>query len=84
MFVTYSLAFMMLLVVATTLWSLTGLGGAMAVMLLVPPVHMYRQLRGAYGLSRASAAWRTLLLCMFAGTALLLFGLMMLAIGVTG
>ena len=83
-FVTYSLAFMMLLVVAMSLWSLTGLGGAMAVMFLVPPIHMYRQLRGAYGLSRISAAWRTVLLCLFAGTALLLFGLMMLAIGVTG
>ena len=83
-FVTYSLAFMMLLVVAMSLWSLTGLGGAMAVMFLVPPIHMYRQLRGAYDLSRISAAWRTVLLCLFAGTALLLFGLMMLAIGVTG
>ena len=82
-FVTYSLAFMTLLVVAMSLWSLTGLGGVAAVMFIVPPLHMYRQLRGAYDLSRASAAWRTLVLCLFAGTALLLFGLMMLALGIS-
>jgi len=27
--------------------------------LLVPPIHMYHQLKGTYGLTRMGAAWRT-------------------------
>lgn len=82
-FVTYSLAFVMLLVITASLIHLAGLGKLAAIMVFIPPIHMYRQLSGAYGLSRASAAARAFLLCLFAGTALLLFGLIMLAFGIS-
>lgn len=50
--------------------------------LLIPPVHMYRQLRGAYALSRPSALWRTAVLLVFATIALGLFATLLLILGV--
>jgi hypothetical protein len=50
----------------------------------VPPIHMYRQLRGAYLLSRWSAVWRTFALLIFAGLAGSIFFLLLLALGVLG
>ena len=81
-FVTYSLSFVMLLVIALTLADAAGLGGDWEVwaLLLVPPIHMFTQLRGAYGLRRRSAAWRALALIVFAGFVLGSF-LMALIIG---
>lgn len=84
-FVTYSLAFMMLMVIALMLASVVGLGGgwvAFAV-LLVPPIHMFRQLRGAYSLRKRSALWRTAILLVFAWTALLAFATLLLLHGLT-
>ena len=78
-FVTYSLCFMTLLVVVLTLAAAAGaplIGPAAS---LVPPIHMYRQLRGAYGLSRGSALWRTAALLMIAVTTLILFAMLLLA-----
>ena len=47
--------------------------------MLIPPIHIYRQLKGTYGLSRWGALVRTLLLVAFSIVALglffLLFGL---------
>jgi hypothetical protein len=51
---------------------------------LLPPLHMYRQLKQAYGLTRFSALWRTALLNVFAVVSLTAFVTMILAIGVTG
>jgi len=48
---------------------------------LIPPFHMYRQLKGAYGLSRGSALLRTVLLVSFAIVALALFGLLLFGLG---
>ena len=82
-FVTYSIAFMMLMVIALTVCGAIGLGGgwiAVAV-LLVPPVHMFAQLRGAYSLRKRSALWRTAALLIFAFTALSLFAILLLAHG---
>src|SRR5207244_1150333 len=61
-FVTYSLASMTVLVVALSLLHAAGVGSNWSILALtlLPPIHMFRQLRGAYGLSRASALWRTL------------------------
>ena len=58
-FVTYSIAFMMILLIVLTIAGLVGLGSQWIVPLamLVPPVHMFAQLRGAYSLGRLSAAW---------------------------
>ena len=82
-FVTYSIAFMSLVLVAFVLLSAIGLTAGIvgAIFMLIPPVHMYRQLRGAYGLSRFSALWRTVALLTFASIALTLFWLLLLALG---
>ena len=85
-FVTYSIAFMSLALIALSLLRPLGAGegfGALAVA-IVPPFHMYRQLRGAYGLSRFSALWRTALLLIFATWAATLYFLLLLALGLLG
>jgi hypothetical protein len=84
-FVTYSLSFMTLLLVALSLLRAALLPGALAglALALIPPLHIYRQLRGAYALSRFSALWRMLVLVFFACfAALSLFLLLLLALGV--
>lgn len=67
-FVTYSLAFMSLLFIAMSLISVIpeGSGWAAALFVIGAPLHLYKQLRYAYGLSRFSAVWRfaVLLICM--------------------
>jgi hypothetical protein len=82
-FVTYSLSFMMLLAVAVTLWSKAGIPGAAVAAVFVPPLHMYRQLRGAYQLKRFGALWRLTLLLAFALTALLLFAAAVVLLGIS-
>jgi hypothetical protein len=82
-FVTYSLSFMMLLGVALTGWSKIGLSGVGFAAVFVPPIHMYRQLKGAYGLSRLSALWRSVLLLTFAATALGLFAAAVVLLGIS-
>ena len=85
-FVTYSIAFMSLAVIALSLLRLLGMPEAIAgfAILFVPPLHIYRQLRGAYELSRWSAAWRTLVLIVFAFVAAILFFTLLLALGALG
>jgi hypothetical protein len=85
-FVTYSLCFMTLLVIAASLLRAAGVSGGFLFLplLLIPPFHMYRQLRGTYRLRRFSALWRTFLLLIFAGIAATLFMLLLLALGVLG
>ena len=79
-FVTYSLCFMMLLLAAGTLVDLVS-STASTVAWFIPPVHMYRQLRGAYGVSRFGAVWRTTALTVFAFIAISLFATLLLALG---
>lgn len=81
-FVTYSLSFMTMLVVAATLIALGGAGQLAALLLLVPPVHFYRQLKGAYGLGRMGALWRTVALCLLSIVALTIFAVLMVLLGV--
>lgn len=85
-FVTYSLSFVTLLTVALSLLRVAGLPNPAIVLslLLLPPVHMYRQLRGAYALGRFGALWRTLLLMIFAVLASSLFMFLLLALGIMG
>ncbi|TCP36934.1 DUF3667 domain-containing protein [Sphingomonas sp. BK235] len=78
-FVTYSLCFMTLLAIAAMLLGAVGLGGAAGLLMLLPPWHMYRQLRGAYALGRGGALVRTALLLLFALLALGLFFVMIMA-----
>lgn len=80
-FVTYSLSFMTLLVVAGVLLGAIGLGSVEGLLFLVPPIHMYRQLQGTYGLSRWGAIWRASLLTIFALIAISLFVSLLVTIG---
>jgi hypothetical protein len=80
------LPFMSLAAIAVSLFSWMGLPGpivSLAVM-IVPPMHIYRDLKGAYGLSRWSAAWRTAALLVMSFVALSLFALILLTLGVFG
>ena len=82
-FVTYSLSFMTLLILATTLAGLAGIpwGWLLAAMLIVPPIHIYKQLRQAYSLSRFSAFWRLCVLTIFIMIVLVLFLQLLLLLG---
>jgi hypothetical protein len=89
-FVTYSLCFMMTLaVIGGMTLSVTGEDDAffpviVLALVLIPPVHMYRQIHRAYQTTRWGAIWRTVALSNFALFALLLFTLLILTLGVTG
>ena len=85
-FVTYSIAFMSLALIIFVLLGTAGLTNDIVgiAFMLIPPLHMYRQLRGAYGLSRGSAIWRTAALLFFAMVALSLFVTLLLALGALG
>ena len=72
-FVTYSLCFMTLLSVIVIVLDAVGLTSAGALLVFAPPFHMYRQLRGAYGIGRWSGIWRTAALLLFAAIALSIF-----------
>ena len=80
-FVTYSLAFMMLLVSALTALSSLWLGALAIGMTFIPPVHIYKHVKYTYALSRFGAAWRTTALLLYAGAALTLFLMAIIAIG---
>ena len=82
-FVTYSISFMSLGAIFLVMLDRIGLEaliGPLAV--FVPPVHIYRQLRGAYRLGRASAAWRTFALIIVSALSMTLFLLLLLTLGV--
>lgn len=78
-FVTYSLCFMTLLVILGMVLDSLGAKALVTVLFFLPPIHMYRQLRGAYGLRRFGAFWRTVVLGWFASTALVIFFVMIMA-----
>ena len=84
-FVTYSLAFMMLMVIGLMLAGVAGVSAGWLVLAVyvLPPVHMFRQLRGSYSLRKRSAAWRTAVLLVFAWTALALFLVLLTLHGLT-
>jgi Protein of unknown function (DUF3667) len=85
-FVTYSIAFMSLGAIALSLLRLIGAPGGWVALgiFFIPPIHIYRQLRGAYALSSWSALWRTFVLINFAFIAASLFFTLLLALGVLG
>ena len=80
-FVTYSLCFMMLLVVAGSIFQVVGLASIAGLLWLLPPFHMYRQLKGTYALTRGGALWRTTLLTMFAFVVITLFAALLVSMG---
>jgi hypothetical protein len=85
-FVTYSISFMMLFAVIVTLLYDLGVsawiwGTAIGIL---PPLHLYKQLRGAYGISRFGAWVRLFLLSIMITFVLTMFGLILVAIGMRG
>jgi len=80
-FVTYSLSFMMMLVVVAGLLIAVGLSGVAGLLFFVPPFHMYRHLKQSYELGRFSAIMRTMALLTFAFIAAALFLAAAVAIG---
>jgi hypothetical protein len=85
-FITYSLAFMSLLVVVLTVLGWLGVHTAIIALsaMIIPPLHMYKQLRGAYLSGRVGALTRTAALLIFATVVLTLFLMGLLAVGVLG
>ncbi|WP_373476450.1 DUF3667 domain-containing protein [Sphingorhabdus sp.] len=84
-FVTYSLSFMMMLVTTAAIciqYPQTEPFGAL-LLTFYPPIHMYRQIHQAYETSRFGAFWRMCFLNFFAITALILFTVLIVALGVT-
>jgi len=84
-FVTYSISFMLLLFVVVRLFNLTIFGevATMFAMLYVP-FHMYRQLRGAYRSSRFGSLVRASMLLFFSLFSVIMFMLLLLALGFSG
>jgi hypothetical protein len=83
-FTLYSLSFMSLLFVVAVLLARFGLisfSNAMMISMFVPPIHMFAQLKGAYGLTVAGALARTFLLSIFAVIVLSLFTVIIVALG---
>lgn len=85
-FVTYSITFMSLLAIVLAITLALDLHQAISASMvtLVPPIHIYKQLRGTYGLRRFSALWRTIALTVFAVMALVTFVLGLIMLGLLG
>ncbi|QIG78463.1 DUF3667 domain-containing protein [Stakelama tenebrarum] len=85
-FITYSIAFMSMLFIALTL--VAGLGVPMRWLalasLIIPPLHIYKHLKGAYRLRRLSALARTLLLLVFIQIVIILFTIVLVFLGLVG
>lgn len=82
-FVAHSISFMMLLGVAASLLATLGVSNWILVpaLTVLPPLHLYRHLRDAYGLSRWGARLRLVLLCFVILLVLLLFGTLLFLLG---
>jgi Protein of unknown function (DUF3667) len=83
-FVTYSITFMMQLVILLSLAAVLGVSAWIwaTALSVIPPIHIYKQLRGAYGLSRFGASVRLMVLFIFITIIVSLFGVLLLFLGV--
>jgi hypothetical protein len=82
-FITYSLSFMSLLFIVMSILSTIEGGSDWAALLFIiaAPLHLYKQLRHAYGLSRFSAIWRWFVLLICTQIVLALFLQVLLLLG---
>lgn len=82
-FVTYSLSFMSLLFITTSLVAVAGAPEPLIVfpLLIIPPLHIYKQLRGSYEIGRFSAIWRLLVISAFIWIVAALFVQALLLLG---
>src|ERR1700678_3018954 len=70
----YSLSFMSLLFITTALLGAMGMSSVATFMVIfVPPIHMFVQVRQTYALGKFAALWRTVALLCVAGAAFTLF-----------
>lgn len=85
-FTTYSISFMLLLLILLSVAATAGVHSDIweTALVFVPPLHMYKQLRGAYGLSRFGAVLRLFFLLIVITLVLTLFSALLLLIGVLG
>ena len=85
-FVTYSLCFVSLLLIAMSLVGLAGVASGTLFLLacVAVPIHMYKQLRGTYASRRFGAAVRMMLLFVGASIAVTVFGLLLVGLGLVG
>ena len=82
-FVTYSISFVMLLLILLSIAAALGVSADITetAMIALPPIHLYKQLRGAYGVSRTGALVRLFLLLISTGIVLVVFCLLLLVFG---
>ena len=66
---------------AGLLFGAVGVTSIAGLLWLLPPFHMYRQLKGAYALGRGGALWRATLLTIFALIVMGLFSAVMVGVG---
>jgi hypothetical protein len=85
-FITYSISFMMTFLIVLTLAAAFGVSGAIwgTALGIVPPLHLYKQLRHAYKLSRFGAWLRLFLLSIAISIVLTIFFALLLMIGMLG
>jgi hypothetical protein len=85
-FITYSISFMMMFLILLTLAAAFGVSGAIwgTALGIVPPLHLYKQLRHAYKLSRFGAWLRLFLLSIGIFIVLMIFFMLLLLIGMIG
>ncbi len=80
-FTLYSLSFMSLLVITIMVFGAVGASAIVPFLVLLPPVHIFAQLKGAYRLTTRGALWRASVLSMTSLMVLGLFFALMLLIG---
>ncbi|WP_044560974.1 DUF3667 domain-containing protein [Azospirillum sp. B4] len=81
-FALHSLSFMAVLTAVAALGSRAGLGAdILGLLFLVPPVHMYAHLKGAYRLGTFGTLWRTAVLLWVATLALTLYLVFIISVG---
>ncbi|MCK0127215.1 DUF3667 domain-containing protein [Erythrobacter sp. F6033] len=82
-FVTYSLGFMSLLFIAVSILGSIGVPTGILVIagMLIPPLHLYKQLRGTYEIRRFSSFWRLIALTFFIAIVIGLFMQALLLLG---
>lgn len=83
-FATYSLTFMSLLAIVLALLAAAGLPAWLCwtAAVFLPPLHLYKQLKGAYGLGRWGALWRLAWLLFFTSFTLVFFAMLLAGLSV--
>ena len=82
-FVTYSLSFMSLMFIAASLLGKSGIPVVwlLGIFTIIAPLHIYRQLKQTYGLSRWSTIWRLLVLLFAINFVIVMFLQILLLLG---